>query len=194
MNTSNSTKQRIQQLEKQVQQFQRLSLLSLLSILAFILMSVMDKPLQDTAKNANADKDNLRARSLSLVNEQGKVVLTLRAEALAGLLTINNNEGQEIISLGADSKGQGSLLQMSNPKSDNMIQIRSNAENSAVKLYDNDRKSMIYLGEDKRNKGAGYLFLSENGQQKMMFDTHEGMIHVANEDSKTGFVQFPKKN
>lgn len=50
-------------------------------------------------------QDELRARSLSIVDEQGRAVVVIGADARGGRVAVRSVEGEELISLAGDARG-----------------------------------------------------------------------------------------
>lgn len=133
----------------------------------------------------------VKAEKFELVNAAGKTILVMEPRETAAEIALYNNDGKRLLTLGSEVKGEGALMQLNNRQGGNILQFRSNEEGAAIKLYDDNRNGIVYIGEDKLNDRAGIITLSENDKQHIILNAHEQSIYLANPKSKTGFTQLP---
>lgn len=181
MNKIDAIQLKVSILEKQLQFFKFWSMAMGLGLLFLLLTSTRDKP-QEVF-------ERLTTKQLKLVDKKGRTLMLMQPAETAGTVTIFNEDGKELLYLGADKEGEGGFIQLANKKGQNAIQIRSNKEGSAIKLYDKKQKNLIFIGEDAKNEGAALINLSMEGKRKIIFDGQQSKIFLANEESKTGFVE-----
>ncbi len=182
----NPLEERLIRLEKQLKKQRFISrLLVLFIVAAFGLLSASDGSFLDI-------KPVVKTQRLEIVNEAGKTVMRLEALESAGGLTLMNNEQQEVLFLGSDSKGRGGLLELSNSTGGNLVQMRSNEVGGALKMFNDKDKNVVYVGESIKDDGSGYISIAKSGKGTVILDGNASRLFVASPSSKTGFVQFPK--
>lgn len=174
---------RIEYLEQQLKQQKRLNM-AVIVVLVLVAATGFTRTLPDV-------EPVLKANKFELVNGQGKTVLVMEPRETAAEIALYNNEGKLLLNLGSELKGEGAFIQLKNRKGQNSMQLRCNDEGAALKMYDDKNNSIVYIGEDKLHDRAGIISLAENDTQKIILNTHEKSIYIANPKMKTGYSQLP---
>ncbi len=177
--------QRIIELEKQLKRQRIFSIIGLFLLFTWLgLTAATDGSFLDV-------KPVVKTERLEIVNEAGKTVLRLEALESAGGLTLLNNDMQEVLFLGSDSKGRGGLLELSNNEGKNLLQMRSNEIGGALKIFNDKKQNVLFLGESIQDDGNGYISIAQSGKGAVILDAKMQKVFVAHPTSKTGYVQFP---
>lgn len=174
---------RIEYLEHQLKQQKRINIVVMV-VLLLVVATGFTRTLPDV-------EPVIKANKFELVNGQGKTVLVMEPRETAAEIALYNNEGNLLISLGSEVKSEGAFIQLKNRKGENSMQLRCNQDGAALKMYDDKNNSIVYIGEDKLHDRAGIISLAENDTQKIILNTHEECIYIANPKVKTGYSQLP---
>ena len=178
-----NTEQKIARMERQLQR-QQWMIYTLLFVMGGGLLMGFKSQLNDV-------EPIVKAHKFELVNTQGKTLMVIEPKETAGGLSIYNQNGREMIGFGADQSGTGGLLElMGNDGA--LMQLRTTADGSAMKLYDKKKHNLVFLGQDKQHPESGFLKLNRIDTAAVMLNAHEGKLYLSNPKSKTGYSMLPQ--
>ncbi len=177
---NNNIEHRLLQLENQLQWYKKCTFIGAILLIGFFLIS---------ANHLKSDEvtPKIKAKSIDLVNDDGKTMLSLRALPHSGSLLVYNSAGQEMLSLSADSNEKGGLLEIQNKEASNKVQIRSNMKSGAIKIFNDADESMVFISEDPSTSKSGYINLSN----KIILEATKSKIYVADEEKEGSYVELP---
>jgi hypothetical protein len=117
------------------------------------------------AKSENNSVTNLRMRGLDIVDEQGKICMTLSASSQVPTLELLDSSGQKRVTITVDKSGYGAVL-LSNPTVSGPIASLEIDDKGAHVKFDRPGGASSYLFLNNSG-GSGVVLLDSKGSRKL---------------------------
>jgi hypothetical protein len=139
---------------------ERIFLYSVLAILVFYVFLV-----DNNVESQEVIQQEIRARSIDIVNDEGRSVVMLWANENGGMINIANKKGDLIflVSIGADRNGNG-IMSVANKDGTPVADMRVTDESGGMMVVANkDGKTVGYMGANKDGNG-GIIVSNKDGK------------------------------
>lgn len=173
--------QRLQKMEKQLRLY-RYVFSAMLITCGFLIFTAFN--------NRNQVPALLQAKEFQVVDDAGKVLVSIKKDYNAGNIRINNDKGQNIIHLLKSDAGTGALVtKTANGQFACRLIDYESGTGGLIEVYNKNDKLVGELGST--TNGGGYLGLKNNDEKTIgemgSTDKNTGYLLVNNSDGKYMF-------